>query len=370
MTALSDVDAPVLLLSLSDLWRYTGEAHDFPRTSVIHIMARKTSPIALFCLLASPALFLAALALPAAASPVHARAHLHATGSRSAGKSKSKSAKAHKAGLSAKDRRKSGGPAERAEIAPSRRGRSARAVMLRPQSKAALRAHGRIRAAMQSRRGRRPAPLPPTLMPVHFVMPPPLRGTHESLVHQNMMAEADGLERILDDADLDDRIAHGSLVPVPTSAILRINSDLPENRRYCRPWTAKFLNDLAQAHASKFGGDSLEVTSAVRTVEYQRRLRHVNGNAAAADGDIASPHLTGGTIDIGKSGMSAREIGWLRGWLIPLEQQGKIDVAEEFKQSCFHISVYKSYSEPVSSPRKPVIASPLDSASIIGFHGR
>jgi hypothetical protein len=30
----------------------------------------------------------------------------------------------------------------------------------------------------------------------------PLRGSHESLVHQNEMAEADGLERILDDADL------------------------------------------------------------------------------------------------------------------------------------------------------------------------
>jgi hypothetical protein len=40
----------------------------------------------------------------------------------------------------------------------------------------------------------------------------------------------------------------------------------------------------------------------VRTVEYQRRLRMINGNAAAADGDIASPHLTGGTIDIAKQG--------------------------------------------------------------------
>jgi hypothetical protein len=184
------------------------------------------------------------------------------------------------------------------------------------------------------------------------------------------MAEADGLERILDDADLDDRIAHGSLVPVPTSAILRINSDLPENRRYCRPWTAKFLSDLAQSHASKFGGNSLEVTSAVRTVEYQRRLRHINGNAAAADGDIASPHLTGGTIDIAKQGMSPKEVGWLRGWLIPLEQAGKIDVEEEFKQSCFHISVYKSYTEPKSGPHSPASITPLSSASILGFRGR
>jgi hypothetical protein len=181
------------------------------------------------------------------------------------------------------------------------------------------------------------------------------------------MAEADGLERILDDADLEDRIAHGSLVPVPVSAALRVNTDLPENRRYCRPWTAKFLADLARAHAAKFVGGSLEVTSAVRTVEYQRRLRMTNGNAAAADGDIASPHLTGGTIDIAKQGLSAKEIGWFRAFLIPLEQQGKIDVEEEFRQSCFHISVYKSYTEPAS--HAPITAAPMDSASMVPTPG-
>ena len=201
-------------------------------------------------------------------------------------------------------------------------------------------------------------------------MPAPLRGSHESLVHQNEMAEADGLERILDDADLEDRIAHGSLVPVPVSSALAINTDLPENRRYCRPWTAKFLTDFARAHAERFNGRALEVTSAVRTVEYQRQLRLINGNAAAADGDIASPHLTGGTIDIAKQGLSSREIGWIRSWLIPLEQQGKIDVEEEFHQSCFHISVYKSYVESASPARSPAKVTPMDSAAILGTEGR
>jgi hypothetical protein len=205
-------------------------------------------------------------------------------------------------------------------------------------------------------------------------IPAPLRGSHESLVHQNEMAEVDGLERILDDADLEDRIARGSLVPVPVSSALHINTDLPENRRYCRPWTAKFLADLAHAHSARFIGSAIEVTSAVRTVEYQRRLRMINGNAASADGDIASPHLTGGTIDIAKAGMTAREIGWMRAWLIPLEQQGKIDVEEEFRQSCFHISVYKSYSEPKTEPKpashSPLQAVPLDSATVLTAPGK
>ena len=207
------------------------------------------------------------------------------------------------------------------------------------------------------------------LQAIRLNMPAPLRGSHESLVHQNEMAEADGLERILDDADLEDRIAHGSLVPVPVSAALHVNTDLPENRRYCRPWTAKFLMDLSRAHAAKFAGGSLEVTSAVRTVEYQRRLRMTNGNAAAADGDIASPHLTGGPIDIAKQGLSAKEVGWLRGFLLPLEQQGKIDVEEEFRQSCFHISVYKSYTEPKPN-RSPIMATPMDSASVVAAPGQ
>jgi hypothetical protein len=208
---------------------------------------------------------------------------------------------------------------------------------------------------------------------VRLAMPAPLRGSHESLVHQNEMAQADGLERILDDADLADRILHGSLVHVPVSSALRINTDLPENRRYCRPWTAKFLSDLAQAHAARFPGSPIEVTSAVRTVEYQRKLRLFNGNAAAADGDIASPHLTGGTIDIGKGGMSAREIGWLRAWLIPLEQAGKIDVEEEFRQSCFHISVYRNYMglTPASTDKQlPPLASASMLASRLGSRSR
>jgi len=173
-------------------------------------------------------------------------------------------------------------------------------------------------------------------------IPPPMRGSLESLARQNEKADAEGLERIEDEDDLSDRIARGTLVPVPASASLAVNADLPEHHRYCRPWTSRFLVDLARAHEAQFHG-SLEVTSAVRTVAYQRHLMHVNGNAAPAEGDIASPHLTGATVDIAKKGLTSQEIGWMRAWLGPLQAAGKIDVEEEFQQACFHITVYKSY---------------------------
>jgi len=121
-----------------------------------------------------------------------------------------------------------------------------------------------------------------------MVMPPPMRGSLTSLERQNEKAEAEGLERIEDEDDLSDRIARKLLVPIPDSGALTVNGNLPEHHRYCRPWTARFLSDLARAHAAQFHG-SLEVSSAVRTVEYQKRLMAVNGNAAAAEGDIVSP---------------------------------------------------------------------------------
>jgi len=183
----------------------------------------------------------------------------------------------------------------------------------------------------------------------------PLRGSLESLERQNVKTEDDGLERILNDEDLNDRIARGVLVRVPVSDALAINTDLPENRRYCRPWTAKFLTDLSRAHAAMFHRP-LEVSSAVRTVQYQKRLMEINGNAAQAEGDLASPHLTGATIDIAKHGLSAREIYWMRDRLNVLQNEGKIDVEEEFHQACFHITVYRSYvgAGPLHKPRRRV----------------
>ncbi|MGA2349034.1 MAG: DUF5715 family protein [Terracidiphilus sp.] len=210
----------------------------------------------------------------------------------------------------------------------------------------------RARAVESAATDQLPAVDDASLQIMRDAMPPPLRGSLESLVRQNQKTEADGLERIQDDDDLADRIARKMLVPVPVSSALTVNGRLPENRRYCRPWTATFLSDLAGVHAAQYHRP-LEVTSAVRTVAYQKKLMRTNGNATAAEGDIASPHLTGATIDIAKSGMTRQEIGWMRDWLLPLEEAGMIDVEEEFQQSCFHITVYKSYAPPDEPTAQP-----------------
>ncbi len=172
---------------------------------------------------------------------------------------------------------------------------------------------------------------------------PPLRGSREILEHQNVMADAEGLNRVEDDAELRQMRADHLLLDFPESAALRVNPELESDRRCARPWTVLFATDIARAYYARFH-EPLQVNSAVRTVAYQLRLRRVNGNAAGIEGDLASPHLTGEAMDFGKHGMTRVEIAWMRLYLRPLMQAGKLDVEEEFQQACFHISVYRSYA--------------------------
>jgi Family of unknown function (DUF5715) len=189
-----------------------------------------------------------------------------------------------------------------------------------------------------------------------LIVPAPLKGSHEILVRQNQVADRDGLDRIRDDDDLLGMRDKNLLVVIPASTALQVDERLPANRRYCRPWAAEFLATMARAHYAQFH-TPLQVNSAVRTVEFQQHLLHTNGNAAPAGGETASPHLTGQAIDIAKHGLSLTEIAWMRGYLLPLVQQGKVDVEEEFQQSCFHISVYKKYLPSSAAPNRSIAAT-------------
>jgi len=184
-----------------------------------------------------------------------------------------------------------------------------------------------------------------------LVVPPPMRGTREILVHQNLIADEEGLSRIQDDEDLRRMRGERMLVDFPESASLHVNAELAGDRRCARPWTVRFAADIARAYYVRFH-QPLQVNSAVRTVAYQVRLRRTNGNAAGIGGEMASPHLTGEAIDFGKRDMTTEEIAWMRTYLRPLMQVGKVDVEEEFQQACFHISVYRSYAPGMAVSRR------------------
>jgi uncharacterized protein YcbK (DUF882 family) len=197
-----------------------------------------------------------------------------------------------------------------------------------------------------------------------LIVPPPLKGSREILLRQNQVADRDRLDRVQNDDDLMDMRSKKMLVAVPINNGLQVDDRLPANRRYCRPWTAQFLTTLARAHYARFHAP-LQVNSAVRTVEFQQKLLRTNGNAAPAEGETASPHLTGQAVDIAKHGLSLTEIAWLRGYLLPLVQEGKVDVEEEFQQACFHISVYKKYLPAAKVPRRNLASSRGDGTTAL-----
>lgn len=170
----------------------------------------------------------------------------------------------------------------------------------------------------------------------------PLRGNRDSLLRQNEHIDQDNLPRIKDEAELQELEASNELVPLPENRIVSVARNLPEPRRYCRPWTRQFLLDLGEESDSHFGR-GIQVNSAVRTVEVQHKLIRRNRNAAAESGELASPHLSGATIDIAKRGMSRKQLAWMRIYLLDVQNRGVIDVEEEFRQSVFHITVYPEY---------------------------
>jgi Family of unknown function (DUF5715) len=173
---------------------------------------------------------------------------------------------------------------------------------------------------------------------------PMFRPSHESLLLQN--AEVDRLElpRIQDEAELEALKTDGSLVPIVPSQSLRIEPSLDRSRRYCRPWTLEFVNDLSQAYYNRFH-EQIQVNSAVRTVKVQKKLRRHNRNAAPWDGDTASSHLAGVTVDLQRRGMTKQQIAWMEHYLFYMKALGLVEPEEERRHWCFHIMVSGHYDE-------------------------
>jgi hypothetical protein len=191
-----------------------------------------------------------------------------------------------------------------------------------------------------------------------FIPWSPVKGSRESLMRQN--EKTDGLERIQDDEQLSELVGNGALVDLPSERSVDVASNLPENRRYCRAWTRTFVEDFAHDYYEQFH-QPLTVTSAVRTVEVQKKLRRHNHNAADIDGDLASPHLTGATIDIAKRGMTKKQLEWCRNYLLDKQNAGNVDVEEEFRQRVFHITVYKDYAlDGAQNAAAPEAEAPAD----------
>jgi hypothetical protein len=172
---------------------------------------------------------------------------------------------------------------------------------------------------------------------------PLFRPSHDSLLRQNEEIDRLELPRIQDDDELEALKASQALVPIRTGQTLRIDPRLEPDRRYCRPWTRAFVEDLSQAYYRQFH-DQIQVNSAVRTVMMQKKLLRHNRNAAPAEGDTASSHLAGLTLDLQRRGMTRQEVRFVERYLLYLRALGLVEPEEERRQLVFHIMVSERYA--------------------------
>jgi Family of unknown function (DUF5715) len=173
---------------------------------------------------------------------------------------------------------------------------------------------------------------------------PVFRPSRESLLRQNEEIDRLELPRIQNEAELEQLIARQELVPIVAGQTLRFDPRLDPDRRYCRPWTRDFLDDLSEAYYKQFH-DQIQVNSAVRTVQVQKKLRRHNRNAAPEKGETASSHLAGITVDIQRRGMTRQQVAWVEQYMMPLKDQGLVEPEEERHQWVFHVAVSGRYAD-------------------------
>jgi hypothetical protein len=170
------------------------------------------------------------------------------------------------------------------------------------------------------------------------------RPSHESLLLQNAEVDRMELPRIQDDDELEALKASGALQEIVAGESLRFDPRLDPSRRFCRPWTRDFVQDIAQAYYHRFH-EQIQVNSAVRTVKGQKKLRRHNRNAAPAEGDTASSHLAGLTVDLQRRGMTQQQIKWMEQYLFYMKALGLVEPEEERHQWVFHIMVSGRYAD-------------------------
>ena len=168
------------------------------------------------------------------------------------------------------------------------------------------------------------------------------------------MADGLHLPRIKNNSELKELIDDGELVPITAGPDLHIA--FPRNRAYLRPWAAEALSDLSRDFYSTFG-QPLWVDSAVRTVQFQHRLRRWNRNAAPASGPTASVHPAGIAFDLKRRGLTMLQVRWLEWRLLVWALGGLVTVEEENRHSCVHVVVSGAYGP--TRPQIDPIPSPL-----------
>ena len=172
-------------------------------------------------------------------------------------------------------------------------------------------------------------------------------GSPEKLANEVCLSDALGLKRYETLAEIEAANAQGELVEIPILPHLEIADDLPDARRYARPWVRDYLVALArdveqfvekEGRAWRGTSAMIRVGSLVRSYADQRRQTN---SPASCQSEICSTHTTGAAVDISNNRFSLlkKEQRWLRERLLADRKMGKIIMIEEAHPPHFHLFV-------------------------------
>ena len=174
-------------------------------------------------------------------------------------------------------------------------------------------------------------------------------GKYGTVERQNRLARSDDLSRIQTLRKIKSFAKGGYLSPLSTGNF-EVDTLIPKSRRYARPWTIAFLNELNDSLRINFG-KNLIVTSCVRDVAKQKQLRRRLGKAAAPEkGANASTHLTGAACDLSDRNLEVNEIKYLREVLKPYAIKCLIDEKPHGPDFHFHVFVSRRYETGETCP--------------------
>lgn len=171
--------------------------------------------------------------------------------------------------------------------------------------------------------------------------------SHQSLIAQNRAVDLMGIQRFNNEQEVKVAVALGKLEALPITDAVQIAPSLPSNRRYALPRTIAFLLTLAEAYRTEFGVP-LVVDSAVRPRTVQKKLHRFNHSAAPVDGEAASSHEAGTTVDLSRR-MTKAQTRWMEWHLMYYVEIGWVIVEEE--RHCFHIMTLRGVDENTVSRR-------------------
>ena len=127
---------------------------------------------------------------------------------------------------------------------------------------------------------------------------------------------------IVTERNIDSLKKAGFLVPI--TEFVKLKKVDPE-LAFCTKPLSDFLENLSIEFSEKFN-KRLTLTSAIRTMEHQKKLAKKNKNAAKEE---ISMHVRGAAIDISYKNLSVKEITWLQKKFDSLKSDQRIYVIKE-----------------------------------------